>query len=360
MSDAQFGRYERQCRRLLTAFPSEFRATRGEELITTLLDDAPPNARGVSVGIAVNLVASGARLRAAYAGADRRVSAGIAGGIEMTAIVALGLQAAVAVASVVYFAEYGGIFYLFDEFHRTSLVGAQHLGTWAAVAAVWCLAFVAALWSYRRVAAGLSLLATSYVLVVVGVMIDTDSNTLIIGGGLPGDEFSVRYHNLVATPGLVGIAIVATSTAVIAAIRGRRYEVRSNGSRWWLLAAAGILAVAFSLLGDGNAFYDPGRFLNPMSLPNGGIMDAFEYLWIGALGVALAWSWLDPRPAWGMAIVSLPIIAYIVSALTVGRSTYDWASPSIWWLYQPLIAVTLAIVGLTGVAIRSARRTTRV
>lgn len=359
MPDQTAGRYERQCRRLLTAFPSKFRETRGEELITTLLDDAPPNARRVPVSVALDLVASGARLRAAYAGADRGVRAGISGGVQMLAIVALGLQAAVAVASVVYFAEYGGIFYLFDEFHRTSLVGAQHLGTWTALAAVCCLAFVAALWSYHRIAATLSLLATTYVLVVVGVMIHTDSHTLIIGGGLPGDEFSIRYLNLVATPGLVGIAIVATSAAIFAAVRGRGSGFRPNGSRWWLLGGAGIIAVVFSFVGDGNAFYDPGRFLNPMSLPNGGIMDAFEYLWIGALVVSLVWSWLDPRAAWAMAIITLPVIGYIVSALTIGRSAYDWAGPSIWWLYQPLIAVTLAIIGLTVIAIHTGRRITR-
>lgn len=92
-------RYERQCRWLLHAFPPQFRQERSDDLLATLLDDAPPGARRVSVGTAVDLLASGARMRAVRSGAGTSLRRGAIGGVALAAVLGLGVQAALAVAS---------------------------------------------------------------------------------------------------------------------------------------------------------------------------------------------------------------------------------------------------------------------
>lgn len=353
------GRYERQCRWLLAAFPPDFRQGRTEEMVSTLLDDAPPGARTVPARTAAKVLVAGLRTRAVYAGAGPRVWGGVAGGIEMTAVVALGLQAAVAIAAAAYFARYGAIFWLFDEFHQTYALGAGSEATWVAVAAACWGAFLLAIAGRRKLAALLSGLATGYLLAVVGMMIHTDAHTSIIGASV-GGEFSLRYGNLVATPGLVGIAVVATGTSVVAAIRGGRKAIVQHRAKWFAVGGVAILGFLFAAGGDGNALTGSPPILNPFGLPNGGILDTFEYLWfLGAFGAVL-WSLVDPRPGWVMVVMTVPTIAYSVSALTIGRTYYAIYGSSGWWLARTTIMIGVAVAVLVIIAIRTSRHLSRV
>lgn len=328
-------------------------------MVATLLDEAAPGARRVPARTATKILVAGLRARAVAAGAGRRIWGGFAGGIEMTAVVALGLQAAVAIAAAAYFARYGAIFWLFDEFHQTYALGAGSEATWVAVAAACCGAFLLAIGGYRKLAALLSGLATGYLLAVVGMMIHTDAHTMIIGSNL-GGEFSLRYGNLVATPGLVGIAVIATGTALVTAVRGARTGIIQRRSRWFAVGCVAILGLVFAAVGDGNALTSSPPVLNPFGLPNGGILDAFEYLWfVGAFG-AVPWSLVDPRPGWVMVVLTVPTIAYGVSALTIGRMYYAIYGSSGWWLARTIIMIGVAVVVLVTIAVRTSRHLSRV
>lgn len=167
--------YERQCRWLLVAFPSAFRRERGEDLIATLLDDARAGAVRVPLVTAFDLLVSGARMRAVRAGAARTIGRGAVAGMAMAAMVGLALQAALAVASVVYKAEHGVVFYLpaggpYTAGHDP--LGAQFLATWAVLAGLSTAALTAAVRGAWRAAAAMSVTVSAY-LTVVAVAVST-------------------------------------------------------------------------------------------------------------------------------------------------------------------------------------------
>jgi hypothetical protein len=358
--------YERQCRRLLKAFPADFRSDRGDDLIVTLLDDAP-GAGNVSLATAANLVAAGTRMRARRAGADLGVRRGVAGGFTLAAVVGLGLQAALAVATAVWFWQYRVVFYLFlpqpasspsfgadSSYTVGRWIGADSSVTWIVLAVVCAAAFVLAVRGRVRVAAMLSTAATAYTVAVAAIAIHA-SNT--------------DYMAFAATPGLVAVGAVASVMAVIVA--GRRHSNRRGSPRtWWWLAAAAGLAAVFVAVGDGSgaqfvtvrsglAAHRTIRELSMSYPPQGGVLTALQYLWGGGVLAGLVWSRLDPRIGWATAVLSLPFLAYQLGALTFGASYYDHLYQPWWQTGLALMAAGAAIAALTAnaaIASRSLRR----
>ncbi len=81
---------ERRCRLLLRAYPPEYRAERGEEILSTLLDGMPAGRRAPGLADAVDLVGNGLRLRWGLVGI-----AGLDAGLTLAAPVAVALAAGI-------------------------------------------------------------------------------------------------------------------------------------------------------------------------------------------------------------------------------------------------------------------------
>jgi len=81
---------ERRCRRLLVAYPAEYRADRGDEIVATLLDLTGPDRRSPRIADAADLVASGLRRRLGTS-----ALAGFDAGLTVAAPVALALAAGI-------------------------------------------------------------------------------------------------------------------------------------------------------------------------------------------------------------------------------------------------------------------------
>lgn len=354
MAGEGLDRYERQLRGLLAAYPQAFRDDLGESLVATLRSEAPADATRLSLSTAAVMVASGLRARA-HDARVRGVWSGFLGGAAMTSTPALALQAAVSVAAAVSLVRYGAIFYLLDQSHQSYSVGAQYVGTWIGVALAAVAAFVTSILGWRWTAAALSLLGTTYLFIVAALMAYGDHQAYIFG--FSGGIYSIRYDNLIATPGLLCIAALATTTSLVAAFRGRRYSRRPFLYWHWLVVGGGGLAILLSAVGDGNALLGSPPSINPFLLPNGGIMDAFEYLWIAALLVVLLWIWLDPRLGWVMAFLTVPVLAYSVSILLIASDIrYSYGASARWSLYAQMIEVGVAAISVIGLASFQSRR----
>lgn len=352
--------YERQCRWLLRAFPLEFRHQRGDDLIGTLLDDAPPGARRVPVATAVDLIVSGSRMRVAHAGAASSIRRSAADGMALAAVVGLGVQAALAVASAVYQGEHGLVFYLpaggpFGPGRHP--MGAQYLVTWIALAAVSVAAFAAAVRAAWRTAAALSLLASAYLITVAAIAVaSVPAAHIISAGGGPGPTAaSSRYVGFTATPGLLSIGAVAAGLAVFTAIRARRRPARRR-SLWWLAAAAG-LALTFSLVGDGNAARGPASHLTTAYPAQGGIMTVLQILVAVSMVTAVIWTVIDPRVGWATAVLGVPFVVHQISDLTLGNFYYGYLYQPGWETALPLI---LALTGITALATSAAMTVRRI
>jgi hypothetical protein len=81
---------ERYCRRLLMAYPADFRARRGDELVATMIEVTTPGRRRPRLADALDLVASGLRCRIAAA-----TPAGLESGLAMAAPVGLAVAAGI-------------------------------------------------------------------------------------------------------------------------------------------------------------------------------------------------------------------------------------------------------------------------
>jgi hypothetical protein len=365
-------RYEQVCRWLLAAYPPDFRADRGDDLVATLIDDAPPGAHRVSVRTAANVVGAGLRMRASHAGVTRSVRGSVRAGVEVSAVAAIGLQAAVALASAVYFVEHGMLFYLNGSSRATEL-GAQHRAAWMAVALVCWAALVAAVRGHRRTAALLSVAATTYTLVVAAIMIHFQSairigwiEAVAVTGGskvrsanIPGGEFTWRYQNFVSTPALLAIGVIASVIAVIVAWRRRPAPSVTRSWTWTWLVGMAALAGLLALVGDGSGAIGSGPDVSYSIPPQGGIMTAFQYLWLVGVVVGILWSRLDPRVGWAAAILSMPFFIYQISSLTVGSVYYGNLYQPWWKTDLPLIGASTGIAVLTASAATASRKLRR-
>ena len=365
--------YERQCRHLLAAFPSEFRRNRGDDLVAALLDDAPGASR-VSLRTAANLVATGTRMRARRAGADQGIRRSAVSGLDLAAVAGLGLQAALATASAVFFLEHRVIFYLYLQ-HTDypglagylspdtvgHWIGADFPATWIALAAIWVVALAAAVRGHLRGAAVLSVLATAYPLAVLAVSLHAQSAIsariscyfsgphLSHSSGLKVTSvmdvksspcspaqiralvFNTRYGQFVSTAAILAIAVVVTAVVIVTACRHRQGARRS----WWWLATAGGLALIFVAVGDGHQLgsgYLTSGGAMPWSPSQAGVMTALGYLWVAGVVISLLWSWFDPRIGWAAAVLSVPFLVYQLTA-----PSFESPMPEPLWFHHRLL-----------------------
>jgi hypothetical protein len=382
--------YERQCRRLLAVFPADVRRDKGEDLVATLLEVAPDSAR-VSLRTTADLVAAGVRMRARRAGAGRGVRGSMVGGVEVGAVVGLGVQAALAVAAAVYFVQHRAIFAYDRRFpiHDARVfwrplgsgradvrtfsssnssvwhwMAADFTTAWLLLAAGSVLAFVLALRGRFLPAGILGALITTFMVGVIGVSVHPAG---ISSGGpscrfnaipvSPGPVcsriethaalFDARRGDYMHTPAVLAIVVAATIAAVVAALKNRHFKpVRSRG---WLVAPV-LLASAFIYVIDGRYF--DGVVLEP--LQGGGVAVGLEYLWVAGALISLAWSWLDPRFGWAAVLLSAPFLVY---QFTPRVHTFGPNHPS--HVHLALIAAAVAIVVLSTAATLGTQRLRR-
>jgi len=340
--------YERQCEWLLMAFPPEFRRDRGADLVAALVDDATPDLRWVPLGTALDVVRAGTGLRVFRAGAARSIRASASQSVALAALIGLGVQAALAVASMVYFAEHGLVFFLptdvnpgFNTWGAWGAWGTLRLGTWVGLALVSSAAFAAAVRGAWRIAAGFAVAASVY-LVSVAVW---------LAASVPPAPGGVRYEEFMA------IGAIAAACAVVTACRSLQ---RSRSPRtWWWLAPTAAVAILLSLVGDGNAVN--GTYLNDGSVspsypPQGGIMTVFQVLFACTVIIAVLWSPLDPRPGWAIAVLSVPFIAYQVSDMTIGSFYYGHLYQPGWETALPLILACTSLAILVATSVRTSLR----
>jgi hypothetical protein len=351
--------YEGQCRVLLRAFPAEFRRDHGDDLVTALLDDARPGSRLVPLATAADLVRSGVRVRVFRSGAAS-IGGSLREGLVLSAIIALGLQAALAVASAVYFAQHGLVFYLPTDmavFLHLSAWGAQSLSVWVLLSVVWVVAFAAAVRGLWKMAAVLSVAASAYLISVAAwlaasvppvhaVLSQAGSTNSVVPGGEPTPS---RYMQFVSTPGFLSIGVVSVVLTVFVAVRTRRQPRCSR--TWWWLATAGLLTVLFSVVGDGDAVQGGSGSNVSTSYPRqGGIMTALQVLFVVAVIVTLLWSRVDPRPGWAVAVLAVPWIVHQISDITLGNFYYGYLYQPGWETALPLILAGAAVIALVASA----------
>ena len=166
-----------------------------------------------------------------------------------------------------------------------------------------------------------------------------------------------RYMDFTATPGLLSIGAVAACLAVFTAIRARRRPARRR-SPWWLATGAG-LAVAFSVVGDGNAAQGPASNLTTAYPPQGGIMTLLQILVAVSMVTALIWTVIDPRVGWAIAVLCVPFVIHQISDLTLGDFYYGYLYQPGWETALPLILALTGITALAASATMSVRKTRR-
>lgn len=266
-------------------------------------------------------------------------------GLVLAAVMGLGLQAALSVASAVYQSEHGLVFYLpvglATGVPTNSPWGADLLGTWIALAAASSTAFVAAIKGAWRVAAMLSVGASAYLIVVAthSAMSVSAERVATIGSQPPG-----RYMAFTATPGFLAVGALAACLAAVTAIWFRQRV--DPGSSWWWLAPAAVLAATFSLVGDGNAAQDFSSGVSMSYPPQGGIMTAFQVLVVAAMVIGVIWSYRRPQVGWAVGVVAIPFVVHQVSDLTIGNFYYGSLYQPGWETALPLILGAAGIVVL--------------
>lgn len=257
------GKLERRARALLRAYPAEYRHGRGEEIIGTLLEAAPPGRSFPSAREAWSLIAAGRHARAAR---NRRpgVKANVRLALLLGISIYLSIHFGLALAGSVL-----GFFPGQSWLTNTTLA----LGTAMALAP----------WLGSRAAA--TALAIS-------------AGALVAYGDLRGN------HGGTTTMSVAEILIVM---AVLAALSGG--PVRLPRSWLWLPGAFPLALVA-------------GRLLSPLHVLGPG-PDLLGYLEVGALVllavVVICWLVTDPRPAFALCLaVLLQVVMMTLPELVYG------------------------------------------
>ncbi|HEY7222347.1 MAG TPA: hypothetical protein VH561_01845 [Micromonosporaceae bacterium] len=259
---------ERRCRLLLFAYPAQYRAVRGDEIVATMLDAIPAGGRP-TLADELDVVAAGLRRRLGTARID-----GLDGGLRQAAPVALTLAAGISAfawwrVEPVSFGSYMGGAALFGVFRTLGPIAyacwlMAALG-WAvlrpaaaraligfAIAATLALPVVAQLttvdrpplWVVMALSAfgALALLGTAPAVGATRPGLDerlavvTGAVAVAVGGwavtvAWPPDPGTVRYYY---QPTLARVSVVVTATVAAVAIVG----IRERDRRQWLWATA--------------------------------------------------------------------------------------------------------------------------
>ncbi|GAB3985190.1 GlsB/YeaQ/YmgE family stress response membrane protein [Plantactinospora veratri] len=282
---AEVSPLERRYRRLLRAYPSRYRSSRGDELVGTYLDLVDPDRRRPSRHDAVDVLRGGLRQRLREQGA-------------------LGLAAALPIAATIAVSTLGALAaFLLIQVEFTNLpahvlpaqVGpAQTLGVFLWIG--WLLAALAttvlpAGWARRGIAAAILLTLAAIPAAPLSGLPRPPLYVLV-----PVLAFGLTALALPARPGWAGrippLLGALTGTAVAAL-----FEVAENGGNWFTsyystaevlgMASVGLvgLALVFGLLravtGDSRALWSVVLLVTPASLL--GIRPIAHWYWGGAL-----------------------------------------------------------------------------
>ena len=231
---------------------AEFRRHRGESLIGTLLDDAPPGAQSVSVATALDLVVSGTEDPRSAGGDGHIASARRVEGFGLAAVIGLGVQAALAIGSAglpgrarscVLRAGRGAVRAQVSTLGASSTSPPGSPWPWPVQSPSW-----PRYGGSGKLAAGVSVGVSGYLVAVT------------IHAAVSVPAMHIRHMTFTATPGLLSIWLVSAGLAVVTAVRCR-HQAHPSRTLWWLAVPA-ILAVTFSLVGDGNAAQGSGSNLS--------------------------------------------------------------------------------------------------
>lgn len=286
---------ERRYRRLLVLLPRAYRADRGEEMLTVLMDSAPQQRRWPKVGEVLSLATHSLKVRSGLS----------AEGVPSDA--ARPLVRAVALLGTLYFSFLSavglvmglrwnwGIYH--SDFNHSDLDGHHHPVAEIALVQVagllWLAAHVAVLLGWRR-----SVRTLGLVLLVLAA-------TQVTGG----------YTALAAVPPLIAAgALIAT---------GRRRIEAAPRARWWFAGLAAVAAVVGYLDWSGRGTLGRPAATGPL---------AAVAVAVAMVGVMRAWR----RPEWVLA-------AAVIGGMACAQRALDLNHYPDWWLagFDPQLRLIL-------------------
>ena len=295
-------RLERHARLLLRAYPAQWRAERGEEMLDTILQETREGRDWPSFLESASLVASGIRARAA---ANRRVPVGVA--IRQASVLGLAL----------YCVHKAG-----DTLLEVSYLPPHHYPVAPMITfAVAMLAVATLAWTGSR----LAVLARAVVTVAA------------YGWWNSSDLFWITGMRIGLANLLTDVLPVATTLALLVLVTGRRARPEVGWLTFPGLSSA--LAVVALLMWDPNV-------VHAVTLSNAFLSNrATALLALGAL-LAIAWLVTDLRPAIGVAaFLAVTNVPQFLSILFV-NGTIDTSSidvQSIGLGLVPMAALTLLL-----------------
>jgi hypothetical protein len=285
-------RLEGRCRRLLRAYPQPYRTDRGEEIVGTLLDAAPASRNWPPARDAWSLIAGGLRVRAA-----RNRQFPLATNLRLAALLAAALWLGESAATYLDFAIHRGTDYGLPTLSN-ALFAACALGACLTITSAW-------LWR-RRVTATLALAVTA-----ASALACSQAHYL-------GDVLSdVR---------LIGPPLVLAALAMR----------KDRPPRCWLWMPGAFLIAPLPAL-----FPNSAGWWWPL------VLALFPAVFLGILGIALLWLFVDARPA--IAFGMYFELIYVLRSFATASQPGD--APTIG---QGLI-MTLIAAALAGAALRVRR-----
>ncbi len=295
---------ERRCRLLLRAYPAAYRAERGEEILSTLLESIPGGRRVPSLADAVDVLGNGLRRRWGLNGL-----AGLDAGLALAAPVALALAAGIA-GFAWWCVEpisnlHIGQSALFGTF-RT--LGPFAFALWLVAALGWVVLRPVA----RRALIGVAVMAT-LALPVLSALTTVDRPPLwvvmaLVAFGLlalagAGSSQATLDARLTVPIGALGIAVGAATLSTVAA-PDQYYQPTIARVGLVVTATVAILAVVAlvrRLRGQGSA----------------------AWLWAAAL-LGLPAGWLGPFESGGVGVPHFGRLAQVVLATCLAAATVAW------------------------------------
>jgi hypothetical protein len=295
---------ERRYRLLLRAYPAAYRAERGEEILTTLLESVPRGRRAPSLADAVDVLGNGMRRRWGL-----HAAAGLDAGLALAAPVALALAAGIAGFAWWRVEPIGDI-----HMGQSALFGTfRTLGPFAF--ALWLVAALG--WVVPRPDARRALIAIAVVatlaLPVVSALTTVDRPPLwvimsLVAFGLlalvgAGSSRATLDARLTVPIGALGIAVGAATLSTVAA-PNQYYQPTIARVGLVVTATVAILAVVAlvrRLRGQRSA----------------------AWLWAAAL-LGLPAGWLGPFESGGDAVPHFGRLAQVVLATCLAAATVAW------------------------------------
>jgi hypothetical protein len=342
---------ERRCRLLLRAYPPEYRARRGEEILSTLLDSVPVGRRAPSFADAVDLVGNGLRRRWGLYGI-----VGLDAGLALAAPVALALAAGIA----------GFAWWRVEPAPAGIYSGQPFLGTFRTLGPIAYAVWLAAALGWvvlrpvpRRALIGMAV-AVTLALPVIAPLTTVDRPALDARLAVPigalGVAVGTSTLSTVASvegaagyyyqPTIARVGTVVTATVAILAAVAVVRQVRRKGSAAWLWAAA-LLGLPAGWLGP---FEVGGVGAGSTAVPHFGRLAQVVLATCVAAGTL---AWLARKSSPGLAALrttgatalgaAAGVGAFIALGMAGGYGSTGTASNAVPWLVTvPIVALVVA------------------